>query len=238
MFLDGDLHLTAAGQQVVAQALAATLAQPAPVATPFVGLPEGRSRLPEDVEWEVTPEVFVKGSSKNNCSTKQIREYLRVQCETPVKGLMANGEMVDPNAPAPDGAPGLIGWDVERVLGPELVGLHVLAGPEDRVAEVGDGSAELVIPLLPGREVVADFEYEDRVARLTVPPGLRAEGEPVGTFEDRAVTDDMHIPYNPKVCDPGQVRGGAALACLELCEAGHACSLGTCTDWLGLNLCI
>lgn len=45
---------------------------------------DGKSAVPTTDEWNsVTKEVTVYGSSKLNCETKQIREWIRVSCRDP-----------------------------------------------------------------------------------------------------------------------------------------------------------
>lgn len=79
-FLDGDLHMTAKGHAALAEALARTLSEPAPLAQPRHGLPEGRTVVPDRDVWAQTPEVTVKGSSRARCETVIVDEWLRVDC--------------------------------------------------------------------------------------------------------------------------------------------------------------
>jgi hypothetical protein len=79
-FLDGDLHMTAKGHAALAEALATTLAEPAPLAQPRHGLPEGRTVVPDRDVWARTQEVTVKGSSRARCETVIVDEWLRVDC--------------------------------------------------------------------------------------------------------------------------------------------------------------
>jgi hypothetical protein len=75
-FLDKDIHMTPRGHAAVAAALARTLAEPPP--PPPVA--HERSPVPLPDVYRLAPEVKVIGSSAANCETKQIREWLRVQC--------------------------------------------------------------------------------------------------------------------------------------------------------------
>jgi len=75
-FLDKDIHMTPKGHAAVAAALARTLAEPPP--TPPVA--SERSPVPLPDVFRQAAEVKVTGSSAANCETKQIREWLRVQC--------------------------------------------------------------------------------------------------------------------------------------------------------------
>lgn len=240
MFLDGDIHLTARGQAVLAGELAAALEESAPSPMPFAGLPEGRSRFPDPSEWEVVPENFVKGSSRNRCRTQQLREYLRVACRDATEGLR-EGEAL---AEAREGAPLFVSSDAAAAVRTEVLGLQVIEGPADRRTWARHDESGFVIPMLPERRIVVDFFFSDREERLTVEPGARAEGEPVGTFEPVEATGapeptlQNEGQVSKAACAPDQIRGGAALACLDRCDPATACKVGVCTDWLGLGLCI
>jgi len=75
-FLDKDIHMTAKGHAAVAAALARTLAEPPP-APPIAST---RSPVPLPDVYRRAPEVIVAGSSDAACETKQVREWLRIQC--------------------------------------------------------------------------------------------------------------------------------------------------------------
>ncbi len=79
-FLDHDIHMTPKGHEAVARAIAARLAQPAPLARPSIELPPGRSRVPEPDEWYAVTEATVRGSSRAQCETVIVREWLMVTC--------------------------------------------------------------------------------------------------------------------------------------------------------------
>jgi hypothetical protein len=94
-FLVGDLHMTARGHAAIAKALAARLAEPAPMATPRSGLPEGRTRMPAAAQWWQTTEATVKGSSRARCETVQIDEWLRITCVKKAGLVPAGVEVTD-----------------------------------------------------------------------------------------------------------------------------------------------
>lgn len=75
-FLDRDIHMTPKGHAAVAEALARTLAERAPVRA----LASERSPVPLPDVFRRAPEVIVAGSSDAGCETKQVREWLRIQC--------------------------------------------------------------------------------------------------------------------------------------------------------------
>ncbi|HEY0480650.1 MAG TPA: hypothetical protein VGD37_24205 [Kofleriaceae bacterium] len=75
-FLDKDIHMTPRGHAAVAAALAATLHEPPPPRA----VAGARSPVPPPDLFKHAPEVIVTGSSDAGCETKQIREWLRIQC--------------------------------------------------------------------------------------------------------------------------------------------------------------
>jgi len=249
MFLDGDIHLTAAGQEVVAGVLVQTLDEPAPAPRPFLGIPEGRSRFPDPLEWETVSEIQVTGSSKNNCATQRLREYLRVDCRRAVLGYYTpDGEPWKPSRGGPLGvlAPEARGevllaelpWNVEPRYGPRPMGVGLREGPLDRVVWSGDDEVGLIVPLLPDRAIVADFTWADHAERLTVPPGPVPADLPLGAFAPLPQEQAAKAESLVETCAGGQLRGGALGVCLDPCAADGTCSAGRCTDWAGLKLCI
>lgn len=133
-FLHGDLHLSPKGTAAVSAALARTLAEPAPLARPSGGLPEGRSRLPSPEEFTLDTEITVKGSTRNRCSTRRVREWLYVECV----GL-------------PEGYGGWVEGTPPTVA--------VLEGPLERATARDRESARLLLPLLPGRSARVAFTW-------------------------------------------------------------------------------
>ncbi len=247
-FLDEDLHMSPKGQAALGRALAAKLAEPAPLATPGPGLGAGRSRVPTFEELQLAPEVVVRGSSRNRCSTRRLREWLVVECSA-----------------APDGS-----------LTPQ--GLVVVEGEEVLVGGVPERASLLVTPLVPGRRVVADFAWTQRAERLVIewegetprmafapaarpalPPAPSClDDEPfdhelrfggVAAF-DRGCTasfpEDCKAQLRCAIgtrevlptCPPGQANAGSAGHCHALCDATRPCATGTCTDWQGAGVCL
>lgn len=135
-FLDGDIHMTAAGHRAVAEALAAKLAEPTPLPLPLPGLPAGRTRVPPPRVWRTSVEATVRGSSKVGCQTHLIGEWLRVTC-------LRQGEKLVPSA-----------IEVER------------GGHAEAMILVTDEAATLVAPILAGDELVATFYWDDRARTL------------------------------------------------------------------------
>ena len=79
-WLDGDLHLSVAGQRTLAESIARRLAEPPPMSVPGPGLPEGRSLPPLPAEWAAVEENYVRHSTPERCQTRRVREWLRVDC--------------------------------------------------------------------------------------------------------------------------------------------------------------
>jgi hypothetical protein len=165
-FLDGDLHLSPKGTRAVAGALAATLGAPAPIPYPSPGLPAGRSRLPSPDELTFAPEITVKGSSRNRCSTRQLREWFYVECA----GLFSEyGGLRIGSQPS----------------------FHVVDAPLERAWMHDAGAARLLLPLIPGRGARVAFSWpkiSDRESAAGSPwVGGRREDLVVTWEGDRAV---------------------------------------------------
>lgn len=232
-FLDRDLHMSPKGQAAAGQAIAARLAQPAPMARPGPGLPDGRSRVPTLAELELAPEITVKGSTKAHCSTRQLREWLYVVCTT------RHGEVkVDEEELAALGYGGV--WYEGEPSEPSgvvvRVGEEALTGFQSN--PYGRSSAALLAPLTPGRTVEADFWWNDRAERLTV----AWEGDtPKMAF---AALADAGPPTKPAVCELRAARnqlyvGDVSRGCSDTyadcaqvrdCGAGTRAHLPRCAD--------
>ncbi|MDP2316023.1 MAG: hypothetical protein Q8P41_24210 [Pseudomonadota bacterium] len=243
-FLLADLHMSAKGQAALGEALATVVRAPPPPAMPGPGLPVGRTRVPTWSELELGKEVVVRGSTKNHCSTRTLREWLLVECD---------------EAPA----------------GAEPLGVLPIRGAE--VLTGGGGrTASLVAPLLPGREIVADFVWSDRTERLTVAwegdkprmafaptaaaeapvePRCRAAPQPwklrdrfddftrgcEASFPDAcdaqlACAAGTRAPI--PTCPDGQANAGSAGFCYPLCDDANPCAADTCTPWQGGHVCM
>jgi hypothetical protein len=250
-FLNADIHLTPKGHQALAEAIAATIAAPAPIPHPGEGLPEGRSRVPLAVDWVGLPENLVRGSSRNGCVTRRLKEWQRVTCLTP------------PEVPW---------W-------PTAVSLE--AGSAETMLLSAPGRTDLLTPLSPGQDLSALFHWTDRVERLTitwqgdepvmafsplsdVPPIQVAPQRPL--VECLKTTQSQHpslwfgddtrgcaetwrdcpdligcaqgARLRPPRCPDGQAIAGAAGHCFVLCDAARPCLEGTCTDWMGGQVCL
>ena len=81
-FLLGDLHLTPKGTQAAAAAVADALKVTAVAAAPVL-----QTSPPSPQEWSAAPELAVKGSTEAGCETKQVRDWLRVRCESTNPGF-------------------------------------------------------------------------------------------------------------------------------------------------------
>jgi SGNH hydrolase-like domain, acetyltransferase AlgX len=88
-FLDKDIHMTPRGHAAVAAALGKTIAEPAPVRE----VASERSPVPLPDVFKHAPEVIVSGSSDAACETKQVREWLRIQCPRSARALPVDVEI-------------------------------------------------------------------------------------------------------------------------------------------------
>ncbi len=137
-FLNGDLHMSATGTAAVAGAVAATLADPAPVVKPGPGFPAGRSRMPEWDEAALADEITVAGSTRNRCSTRRIREWLAVDCSR------RNDSASDTGEP------------------PEL---QLVVAPLESAWTRRHATTSVLVPLIPGYDVTIDFHWAKAAPR-------------------------------------------------------------------------
>jgi hypothetical protein len=148
-----------AAPSVTASAAPSAIASAAPSATASAGAE--RTPEPELAEWGKAREITVKGSGKLACETKMVREWLRVMCV---------------NRNAEDGTPTAIAISKGR---------HDHAKGENLRA-VND-IITLIMPVVPGTDVEADFKWSSGGHALTV---RWPEGKPVS---DRIIAFD----YDP-----------------------------------------
>jgi hypothetical protein len=251
--------MTPKGHLAVAQALAKTLAEPAPLRYDSK-LPLGRSWLPTDEEFDQQKELTVRGSSAAHCATNKVREWLRVRCT-----------QAAPSRPKPTGA---------RV---------VHGGHGDALVSLYDDVLTLLVPILPGDTLEAELFWQgesrklllewpekelpiwrdaehlskptptsaapppmsDDVARalcacdqkrtgksscglLTASPEL-ACASTYGTCDELLACATGSQLYRPK-CPPGEVNAGALGRCRPLCDA-KPCAAGTCVAEHGVKVC-
>jgi hypothetical protein len=156
-FLDGDIHMTAAGHRAVAEALAAKLAEPPPPTRPEPGMPAGRTRVPPPRVWRTSVEATVPGSTKAGCLTHLIGEWLRVTC-------LRQGAKQVPT-----------GIEIER------------GGHGEAMIVVTGEAATLVAPILEGDELQAVFHWKARSRTLVARwpegaarPSMKFEDRPAG----------------------------------------------------------
>lgn len=122
-----------------APASAPAASQSAPTAPTFVESPE-----PALAEWATSKVVGVKGSSKNACETRMVREWLRVQCvnRSPERGVPSFIEVTRGRKPK------------ERYQGENL--------------KVVNDITTLIVPVRPGIDFAATFAWEKGSDELTV----------------------------------------------------------------------
>ena len=94
--------------------------------------PNGRSAVPTLEEWGKTGEVTVLGSSKLDCETKKVREWIRVSCK---------GESKERGKPT--------GVTIDRG-----------GGKGDTFTFASGGVASLIYPFFEGQNLAATFRWE------------------------------------------------------------------------------
>jgi hypothetical protein len=254
-FLSGDLHLSPRGQQVVAEALHAALQAPAPAPQPRPGLPEGRSRVPHVQEWEASRENLVRGSTRNRCQTRQIREWLRLDCRDEEESGV---EAVDLSAAAAEAfgvfeRGGVVLWtpvhdgrDTAMTVrwSDHTEVLHVRGSQSPATFEfvATDDAAVEVPPVREGPVVPAFLHAEPWALR----PRGRARwfGEQtlpcLDVYTDRKdqVACLVGTRTHPPTCPEGRVNAGSAGHCLALCDTEAPCVRGVCAPWQGVKVCL
>lgn len=117
-------------------------AQGAPPATPPPAAPgpNGRSAIPTTEEWSAAKEVDVKGSTKLNCETKMVREWMRVSC----RGKNDTG------------------GEAKNVT------IKKGGGRGDTFTFAQNKVASLIYPFVNGMDLVAVFEWTDKKQELVV----------------------------------------------------------------------
>ncbi len=267
-FLNADLHMSPTGTKAAAAAIARTLGEAKPAAAPGTGFPEGRSRMPTHSEMALAPEITVKGSSRNRCSTRQLREWLVVECATL--------------------------WQAGERTGDSVPRVHVEAAPLETAWSVGYLETLVLIPLLPAREARVQFAWPKRPMAEVVdgddPPWVngrretlvvRWEGDKARVaFEPLSTpfSADVHVHpqhpscfsdsyaeswYNvergcvetyedcgdaqicatgsgarPPACKDGTAAVGSSGWCFALCDDESPCTEGVCTPWQGAGVCL
>ena len=257
-FLDGDIHMTAKGQAALAGAIAAKLAEAAPLAAPGPGLPAGRSRLPDVHERELATEIVVTGSSRNHCSTRQRREWLVVDCSVPqataprirfregsLETMVRSGEsrslLLTPLIPGRT-----LAADFDWKGEPDAKDEAWRAPRRERLTIRWDGKK----PLMAFSKTTEPFDGEPEPpggenALLPLLRDPRWIGDPTrGCLESyasdgaglAACADGSHAKL--PACHAGKVNAGSAGFCFDLCDTVHACVSGVCTDWQGAGVCL
>ncbi|GHG71008.1 hypothetical protein [Comamonas sp. JC664] len=190
-FLNADIHLSPKGHRTVAEALARTLAQPPPSVVPRRSLPPGRSRVPTPEEWERQREITVTGSTRAGCETYQLREWLRVTCRQQSARSAPTGVRV-----ASGGHGEAMPLAVRAFDAPAL---------KDEKA-----FTSLVVPVLQGDVLLADFTWTDRTQRLEF-------------HADPAKSRGFLAPQPPPSETPEPTPGAAAFCLCEDRKVARGC---------------
>ncbi len=266
VFLRRDIHLTANGHSAVAQALADALAEPAPLAMPRPGLPDGRTYLPDRDAWLRTPENTVTGSSAAGCETIQIAEWLRVRC-TPKRRVRPTGAEVLEGG---EGEARVVTTEEATTLLVPLVPGHPFRARfyfTDRtqdlvVAWPAEGAPTMAFeaPSGPGRPLAVTErdarlcacwsetmreqtcdEYGDRCTPSCANAYGDASEACAAAYPDdcaRFVACARGEVESPPRCAAGEIPASPLRQCVRLCNDDVPCPEGTsCTPWHGTAIC-
>jgi hypothetical protein len=266
VFLDRDIHLTPNGHRAVGEALAAALTEPAPIALPRPGLPDGRSHVPDRDAFLRTPENLVRGSSAAGCETVRIAEWLRVRCTKKGRSSPTGGEVLE-------GGEGEASFVVTEEASTLLVPL--LPGRLFRARfDFTDRSQDLLVtwptpdapemafepPSGPGR-LLAVTEADARLCACWKESmgeracadsyGRNCEASCAGAYGNPSAECSAAYPDDcaafvacargaldsPPRCGPGHAVAGGARQCAALCSEQVPCEAGECVPWQGTSIC-
>lgn len=202
-FLQADLHLSPKGHEVVAEKVAAALAQPPPqVRVP--GLPKGRSRLPRLDDWRASKQLLVSGSDNAGCHTWLYQEWMLVRCYQKGSDAHKATGRYDP-------------YIHGGGLGPKPMGAQVVeGGGGETTAFLHDGVLTFVAPIARGKRLVADLHWEDHRRRLTVNwPDDQPVADEITIRKHDGAAKPTALPEAPKLCACHKRETGAS-HCREL----------------------
>jgi hypothetical protein len=258
-FLDADIHMSAKGHDALATALASVLDDRAPVLLPKAGIPSGRTRIPEPEVWDHAPEILVRGSSKANCWTLQVDEWLRVTCRDAPRNHPSDIDIDHPEARV------LVTEEAATLVVPRLQPFTATFHWDDRsqVLVVEEEKAWFEAASGQGR-ALAVSEGDERLCNCHKSVFQEEKCEDAGDSGDFGAQQDCHASCEtlygswtpecdyqfcdallqcargdilaPPTCDRGEwdVLG----LCRPLCSEDVACDEGICTEWMGSAVCI
>jgi hypothetical protein len=259
-FLHADIHMSPRGQSAFGLGIAKMLAEPAPVPTGSPGLPPGRTRVPSLDELTYATEITVRGSTKNHCSTRQLREWLFVDCNSGYH----NGATVVLQSGSLETMSYIAGQKT-GLLTPLTPGVELRARFEwVHVPEGAEGpwrDAPVQDLVLGWKGQAPDFRFEPASGPL---PKAVAERESARASIRKAIRKvaPFYVPYlaspacvaqYPKAedlracitgtraaiatCPPGQIPAGSGAFCSSVCATDADCTEGSCLDWQGVRVC-
>lgn len=265
-FLNADIHLSVHGHQAVAQVLADAIKANASLAQPSGVLPQGRTWLPTTEEWQLYPEIEVKGSTRAACETVAVDEWLRVACRR-ATGLVPTGISIQNGGHGDVGV--LVTADGATLVAPVLAGetLNAMVQWQSHVQlltvsrdDKGLWQGELGVRTTPGvafENAAADSKLcacyrgqkrdlhcasADRSTCTNTCENIHGSAS-AACFATYADDCDLLVrcaqgdPGAPPRCPANQAIAGGLAQCRVLCSAQKPCDNGTCTAWPGTEIC-
>jgi len=222
-FLQGDLHMTAAGHDAVAAAVSAALAAPM-LRRPGTGLPEGRTRVPLLEEFTAAGENTVRGSSRNRCATYQVREWFHMRCRTDQRDPLVGVALGD----APTETFGELGDGLLVLWIPLLPG-------RDADVDVLWADRQERLQLRWPESGLPELRFEPLADRPATPVVEGRIGAAVGCVGEGC---EAGRRVWLSECPEGAAHAGSAGHCLPLCSAAQPCQRGVCSPWQGGEVCL
>lgn len=256
-FLDGDLHMTPKGHSAVADAIAKVLAEPAPLVSTSGALPEGRSRVPTHFDFRAGAEATVRGSTKANCRTVLVDEWLRVQCfgddvrkitmVTGTRDVFVNQHkggmtLVVPLVPGEPAIAADFAWAnrVQRLTASRDANGVLSAAFEPPSAKAtpplsADAAAKILCDCYLEREDGKDCGPAYGSAQPYCFDGFtKATWESCRKLMDCAQGFTGAAPQ----CPPGSAVAGGTQQCFPICNVETPCATGTCVAWPDTHVCM
>jgi hypothetical protein len=260
-FLNGDLHMTAAGHRAVGRALAEAVRSAPPPRYPSGALPAGRTYLYRD--WGEGFDYLEEYADEQRstlgpleCAAHLRNEWVRLFCND-AQGNAVTGIALESGGHGDELVARYPGW--AGITAPLLAGERLVATVfwEHRRARVtfsrqsADDRPAIDVRVQPnGKAAEPVSPLADRLCRCKVERGggagclaLWAEADPdcARTYGDdceRLIQCALRNPESPPTCPRGLANAGGTGRCFVLCDERHPCANGRrCAPWPDTGIC-